>query len=46
MCVLVEHVKDNYYARFHDPSHHSYREMHLSILRRHVKLRQSMECEM
>ena len=22
--VLVEHVKDNYYARFHNPSHHRY----------------------
>ena len=24
MCVLVEHVKDIYYARFHNPSHHRY----------------------
>ena len=28
MFVLVEHVKDNYYARFHN---HSYRETHFSI---------------
>ena len=31
-CVLVEYVKDNYYAKFHDPSYHRYRERHLSIL--------------
>ena len=31
-CVLVKYVKDNYYARFHDPSYHRYREEHLSIL--------------
>ena len=24
--VLVKYVKDNYYARFHDPSYHRYRE--------------------
>ena len=30
--MLVENVKDNYYARFHDPSYHRYREKHLSIL--------------
>ena len=23
-CVLVEHVKDNYYARLHNPSYHRY----------------------
>ena len=23
-CVLLEHVKDNYYARFEYPSHHRY----------------------
>ena len=22
-CMLVEYVKGNYYARFHDPSYHS-----------------------
>ena len=27
--MLVEYVKDNYYARFHDPR---YRERHFSIL--------------
>ena len=26
-CVLVEYVKENYYARFHDPSYHRYREI-------------------
>ena len=31
-CVLVEFVKDNYYARFYDPSYHRYRERHLSVL--------------
>ena len=30
--MLVEYVKDNNYARFHDPSYHWYRERHLSIL--------------
>ena len=30
--MLVEYVKDNYYARFHDPSYHRYRERHFSIL--------------
>ena len=37
MCVLIEHEKDNYYARFHNPSYHSYRITHFSILRRDVK---------
>ena len=27
-CVIVEYVKDNYYARFHDPSYHRYREIY------------------
>ena len=31
-CVLVEYVKDNYSARFHDRKYHKYRERHLSIL--------------
>ena len=31
-CVLVEYVKDNYYAKFHDPSYDRYREIHLCIL--------------
>ena len=31
-CMLVEYVKDNYYARFHNPSHHRYKETHFSIL--------------
>ena len=30
--MLVEHVKDNYYARFHDPGHHKYREIQSGIL--------------
>ena len=30
--VLVEYVKDNYYASFHDPNYHRYRERQLSIL--------------
>ena len=30
--MLVEYVKDNYYARFRDPSYHRYRERHFSIL--------------
>ena len=30
--MLVEYVKDNYYARFHDPMCHRYRERHFSIL--------------
>ena len=25
-------VKDNYYARFHDPRNHRYRERHFSML--------------
>ena len=28
----VEYVKDNYYARFHDPTYHRYIERHFSIL--------------
>ena len=30
--MLVMYVKDNYYAGFHDPSYHWYRERHFSIL--------------
>ena len=30
--MLVEYVKDNYFARFHDPSCNRYRERHFSIL--------------
>ena len=30
--MLVEYVKDNNYARFHDPRYHRYREIHLSSL--------------
>ena len=30
--MLVEDVKDNYYARFHDLRYHRYRERHFSIL--------------
>ena len=25
--MLVEHVKDNYYARFHNPSYHRYEKL-------------------
>ena len=31
-CVLVEYLKDNYYARFLYPIYHRYRERHFSIL--------------
>ena len=31
-CVLVAFVKDNYYARFHDPRYNRYRERHFSML--------------
>ena len=31
-CVLVEYVKENYYARFHKPSYHRYKEKNLNIL--------------
>ena len=31
-CMLVEYVKDNYYARFYDPRYHRYSERHLSVL--------------
>ena len=30
-CVLVEYVKDNYYARFNDLMYHRYRGRHFSI---------------
>ena len=30
-CVLVECVKNNYYARFHDPSYHRYIERHFNV---------------
>ena len=30
--MLVEYVKDNYYAKFHDTSYHRYRERHFSAL--------------
>ena len=26
LCVLLEYVKENYYARFHDCSYHRYRD--------------------
>ena len=45
-CMLVEYVKDNYYARLHDPCSHRYRERHFSILL-DVKFRRSqwsMKC--
>ena len=28
---LVKYVKDNYYARFHDPRYYRYRERYFSI---------------
>ena len=31
-CMLVEYVKDNYYARFNDPSYQRYIERHFSVL--------------
>ena len=30
--MLVEYVKDNYYARFHGPSYLRYRERHFNVL--------------
>ena len=30
--MLVEYVKDNYYARFDDLSYHRYIERHFSVL--------------
>ena len=30
--MLVEYVKDNFYARFHDPSYHRTKERHYSVL--------------
>ena len=30
--MLLEYVKDNYYARLHNPSMQRYRERHFSIL--------------
>ena len=42
--MLVESVKDNYYARFHDPR---YRERHFSTnFTRHEILTKSMKREM
>ena len=43
--MLVEYVKDNYYARFHDPSYQRYRERHFSVLLSKI-LTKSMEREM
>ena len=43
--MLVEYVKDNYYARFHDPRYHRYRERHFTILLREI-LAKSMKREM
>ena len=34
--MLVEFVKDNYYARFHDPRYHRYRERHFSNFTREI----------
>ena len=30
--MLVEYVRNDYYARFHNPSYQRYRETHFSIL--------------
>ena len=38
--MLVEYVTDNYYARYHDPRYHRYKERHFKILL-DVKFRQS-----
>ena len=46
--MLVKYIKDNYYARFHDPNYHRYRERHFSVLL-DVKFRQSqwsMKCRL
>ena len=44
--MLVEYVKDNYYAWFHDPSYHRYRERHFSILldMKFLQSQWSMKC--
>ena len=44
-CILVEYVKDNYYARFYDPSYHRYSERHFSVYPSR-NLTKSMEREM
>ena len=44
--MVVEYVKDNYYARFHDPSFHGYRERHGSVSLNIKLLTKSMEREM
>ena len=41
--MLVEYVKDNYYARLHDPSYHRYRERYFSILL-NIKFRLNQWC--
>ena len=38
--MLVEYVNGNYYAMFYNPSYHTYRETHFSILL-DVEFRQS-----
>ena len=44
--MLVEYVKENYYAMFHDPSYHRYRKRHFSILLDVKFCQMSVECEM
>ena len=34
--VLVEHINDNFYARFHNPSHHRYRAHTLVLSQRKI----------
>ena len=43
--MLVEFVKDNYYARFHDPSYQRYNVRHFSIFTQREILTKSMEPE-
>ena len=46
MLHVLEYVKDNYYARFHNPSYHKNIETHFSILLDVKILTNSMEHEM
>ena len=43
-CMLVEYVKDKYYARFYDPSYHRYSER--QVFYPSGNLTKSMEHEM
>ena len=44
-CALVEYVKDNYYARFYDPSYHA-TEKDTLVFYSSRNLTKSMKCEM